>query len=190
MLGFDLPAGYELERDQAGGFAEWLVTRSRWSVEAGFRVDAFEGGGEEWSPRLAFTAALSDGWQVRAAAARSFKLPSLYALGSPQAIGGNPELRSETSNGVDVGLRYQRPSAHGLSAELSVFHVDYEDLIDFDFATFRLVNRSEVTADGAELRLGWQAEHWDLQTTATYEDVEDSAGRSSASGPSCTPQHG
>ncbi len=36
--------------------------------------------------------------------ARGFKLPSFFALASPPQLGGNPDLRPETSVGVDFGV--------------------------------------------------------------------------------------
>ncbi len=173
VFGFDLPASYALERDQVGVFSEWVVGGERWSTELGVRGDAFEGGGEEWSPRFAVSIEPGAAWRLRAAGFRSFKLPSLYALGSPAAIGGNPELRSETSEGFEVGVTLGAERATGPEATLTLFSVDYEDLIDFDFATFQLVNRAQVRSEGAELELAWRRRTWSAHLTATLEDVED-----------------
>lgn len=50
----------------------------------------------------------------------------------------------------------------------------FRDLVDFDFETFRHVNRSRVEARGVELSAAWQPpRRVSLQASATWEEVED-----------------
>jgi vitamin B12 transporter len=85
---------------------------------------------------------------VRGSWSRAFKLPSFFALASPPALGGNPDLLPETSNGADAGVEYvSRANRFGLT----LFRSTYHDLIDFDFEQFLHVNRSSVEAEGVEL---------------------------------------
>ena len=82
-----------------------------------------------------------------------FKLPSFFALASP--LIGNPDLRSETSESVDIGFT-QRFLSDRLATTVTVYHTEFTDLIDFDSELFTSVNRTEVTAQGAEFEMYYQ----------------------------------
>jgi vitamin B12 transporter len=117
-------------------------------------VDAAEGHAAQANPRASLSIApRHTAWRLRASFGRGFKLPSFYALASPPSIGGNPDLRSETSVGGDLGIDYKRGP---VTASLSLFLSRYGDLIDFDFGVMRLVNRARVTSRGVEVSLMWQ----------------------------------
>ena len=85
---------------------------------------------------------------LKAHYAEGFKPPSFFALGDP--IAGNPDLLSETSKSTEIGFE-QEFWGDRASFNAALFKTKYKNLIDFDFATFRLVNRNRVNADGAEL---------------------------------------
>ena len=85
---------------------------------------------------------------LKAHYAEGFKPPSFFALGDP--ISGNPDLVSETTKSTELGLE-QGFWGDRASFGASLFKTQYKNLIDFDFATFRLVNRNRVNADGAEI---------------------------------------
>jgi vitamin B12 transporter len=86
---------------------------------------------------------------------RASKLPSFFALASPRALGGNPDLLPEWVLGGEAGLDQTFRGAH-LEAGATFFLQDYHDLIDFDFQQFQNVNRAQVRTRGAELTLRWQ----------------------------------
>jgi outer membrane cobalamin receptor len=77
-------------------------------------------------------------------------LPSFYALGDP--LIGNPDLKPEDSEGWDIELSTPLGDS-GARLTLSAYRYDYANLIDFDFAAFKLVNRSNVDTRGVALRL-------------------------------------
>jgi outer membrane cobalamin receptor len=107
---------------------------------------------------------------------RASKVPSFYALGSPRALGGNPDLRPESALGGEVGADRTFDSAH-LTLGVSAFGQWYEDLIDFDFDTFQLVNRSSVRTSGIESRVAWQPHaRLVLSGELTWLRAEDSEG--------------
>ncbi|WP_185984148.1 TonB-dependent hemoglobin/transferrin/lactoferrin family receptor [Aureimonas mangrovi] len=64
---------------------------------------------------------------------RGFRAPTVGELYSRFGAvgtylrGGNPNLEAETSNGFDVGLRFERET---YGANINVFHTDYENFID------------------------------------------------------------
>lgn len=179
-FGGPLAGDYLIERERVGAFAEWRWSRGGLVAEIGARADFFEGEGEELSPRVGVRYAPAGGsWSVRASAGEAFKLPSLYGLATPRAIGGNPNLEPETSVGLDLGFEAQ--SATGAArAGVTVFSNRFENLVDFDFDTFQIVNRSKVDAEGVEAFLVWNpSARVGLDVRVTSQDTEDLAtGRS------------
>jgi outer membrane cobalamin receptor len=166
---------YGLSRTTPGGGVDLLATRGRWTAEGGLRVDVPDGEGARWSPRLGLAFQASDAWRLRASAGRAFKLPSFFALASPPALGGNPDLSPETMTGGDLGLSWRGAGGHG-SAEVALFVHRYRDLVDFDFERFTHLNRSRVEARGVEW--GWTArpaERLGWAVDLTYQEVEDEA---------------
>jgi vitamin B12 transporter len=151
----DVDGSYSLDRTNAGAFVEWVADRGPVLVELGARVDAPEDFDTELSPRAGVSYRRQNApTTFRVSAGRGFKLPSFFALASPPALGGNPDLEPETSISADAGIEH-RFEAIDLTASLTVFHHEFEDLITFDFNTFRHVNLSDVRSRGAELALGW-----------------------------------
>lgn len=100
---------------------------------------------------------------LRANWSEGFKPPSFFALGN--ALVGNPDLRPEESRTVEAGID-QRLGMNAL-LQATAFRNRFTDLIDFDAASFRLVNRHRVTTRGVELGLQWSP-HPDWTFDATY----------------------
>lgn len=84
---------------------------------------------------------------------------------------GNPDLRAETSETFEFAA--EKSFADGrVRASVTGFWSSYEDIIDFDFATFLLVNRSEASIDGVELQLTAQPlETVTIAASATLSDI-------------------
>jgi vitamin B12 transporter len=119
-----------------------------------------------WSPGSGAT-------RVRASAGRATRLPSFFALASPPALGGNPDLEPERTVGGDVGVEHRFRSA-GLDLGASFFVNEYRDLIDFDFDQFLHVNRARVRTRGLEVSARWRPHPtlW-LGAEVTRLDAED-----------------
>ncbi len=186
-LGGPLAGDYLIRRERAGAFAEWRWRRGGFVAELGARADVFDGPGalgggtEEVSPRVGVRYTAEGGaWSVRASAGEAFKLPSLHALATPRAIGGNPDLRPETSAGADLGVEFRTRSASerggSIRGGVTLFSNRFENLIDFDFDAFRIVNRSNVEAEGVEAFLVWNpSERVGIDLRLTSQDTEDLA---------------
>lgn len=174
FLGGAVAGDYDLSRTTPGAFVEVGRERGNLLLEVGLRADHPEQGDTEWSPRLGIRYRLGNSGSVlRATARRGFKLPSFLALASPPALGGNPGLVPETSRGGDLGLEHEFSSG-STTVGASAFWTRYEDLIEFDFDAFQLVNRSRVEARGAELYLRWHpSAKIRLDASLTWQDVED-----------------
>ena len=173
FFGGNASGDYALSRTTPGTFVEATASAGDLSVEVGLRADFPEEKDTAWSPRFGARYALGgSGTALRGTVSRAFKLPSFFALASPPQLGGNPELRPETSVGIDFGVD-QRVDAWDMTASFTVFWIRYEDLIDFDFDLFQNVNRDEVNSKGFEVSLRWNPDpRVAVLADLTYQDTE------------------
>ncbi|HEX2252753.1 MAG TPA: TonB-dependent receptor [Thermoanaerobaculia bacterium] len=102
-----------------------------------------------------------------------FKAPTLVDLYYP--FYGNPELRPETSESWDLG--WEQTFAGGRAvADLTAFASDFEDLINFDLATFLAGNVARARVEGYEASLAWHGgAAWSARASYTRTDSEDLA---------------
>ncbi len=144
---------------------------------------------------------LNEAWSTFARYSEGFRAPPYddVNVGFTNPLGGyktiaNPDLVSETSEGIELGLRWDGRYGDML---LTVFSNEYEDFIDplslapqflatggidpvDGFRTFQSVNRAEVEIDGVELsglvELGELSEAlagFGLRYSLAYADGED-----------------
>lgn len=121
----------------------------------------------EVSPKLGLLWAISDQWQLFGQYSEGFRAPPVndVNVGFTNLQFGyttipNPDLKSETSRGVELGLRYRGDDARW---ELSAFHSEYDDFIQSfqavgfvdNLIVFQSINIDEVEIDGVELRGRW-----------------------------------
>jgi vitamin B12 transporter len=175
----DVHGDYHITRNLYGAFTEALLEERAFTLELGGRLDRVTGpgtGGDrtEADPRLGLTWRLGGSdTRLHASAGRAFKLPSFFALASPRALGGNPNLRPEIGTGGDAGIDHRFARAH-LDLDATLFYDHFRDLIDFDFQQFLHVNRSSVEARGAELSLAWRpTPRLAAALNATWQQVQD-----------------
>lgn len=114
----------------------------------------------------------NDSFYVRATGGTAFRLPDAYQLYSaePGEPLGNPDLKPERSQNVEIGVGGRAMVAAGLSWELIGFKRDVEDLIVEDYDINLIVNtEGEVNVEGAEaiLSVGLNPD-WALNLDHTY----------------------
>ncbi|WP_208433888.1 TonB-dependent hemoglobin/transferrin/lactoferrin family receptor [Bartonella taylorii] len=137
------------------------------SYEKALISDRFpsERNGSHFSPKLRIE------WDVRnqvtfyAQWAKAFRAPRVselyvsYIKPSAYYVKGNPDLKAETSNGYDVGVRYGDKSFGG---SLNAFVNQYKNFVDtidkgpseeFRFARRHYMNRSNVRISGIEAKV-------------------------------------
>lgn len=174
--GLILPSSFELDRSTYAVFAEGAFS-TQWGGEifASLRGDDPEDANSRLSTKLAFSYLHDEtGIRLTASWAEGFKLPSFYALGD--SFVGNPDLKAETGDTLE--LRVALPIFEGKATlEVAAYESQYLNLIDFDFDSFHLVNRSEVKISGADISFAFAA-HADLQFDAHvgYMDIEVTPG--------------
>jgi outer membrane cobalamin receptor len=65
----------------------------------------------------------------------------------------------------------------GAGARVSAFHARYENIIDFDFATFKLVNRNAMEVDGVQVQADARLlDDLRVSAHATFSDISGEGG--------------
>jgi vitamin B12 transporter len=176
-LGGDVPGDYEEQRVSGGVFGAFRQERGAVLYEVALRLDGASGLGPQLNPQLGVVWRPGSGaTRLRASAGRATKLPSFFALASPPALGGNPDLKPERTIGGEVGLEHRFAAAR-LEVGAGYFLHEYRDLVDFDFDLFLHVNRARVRTQGVEITARWQP-HATLRVDAevTWLDAKDPSG--------------
>jgi vitamin B12 transporter len=153
-IGFPLPTGFGLARDQLALFAElgYLPATGPY-VTAALRHDLF-GNNSETTAQATLGWRFAEALEAYTSYSEGYKLPSLFALAFP--LTANPDLLPERSKGWEAGISWRAGSDMALM--LNAFTTKYTDLIDFDPLLFTTVNRGQVEISGltasGEARLG------------------------------------
>ena len=170
--GFIVPADFSLTRESWSLFAETAYTpTANLTLQAGLRHDMPDSAADETSVSLgaAYTIPAAD-LTFMVSYGQGYKLPSLFALG--QTLVGNPDLKPEHSESIEVGMRKRWP-VFGIEFGMSLFHNEYTDLIDFDPVLFTNVNRGEVRVQGGDAQLEWQLhDDFNANLWVTYSDAD------------------
>ncbi|WP_269790171.1 TonB-dependent hemoglobin/transferrin/lactoferrin family receptor [Stenotrophomonas sp. Iso1] len=119
------------------------------------------------SPKLGMVWRFDDAWSLFAGYSHGFRSPPYndVNLGFTNVMFGytaipNPDLKPETSNGVELGMRYLTPAAY---VSVSGYWNDYKDFIESQrnvgrnaqgLLVFQSQNISEARIYGAELKAG------------------------------------
>ena len=134
------------------------------------RLDDHSRFGSETTYRLAAAYSVSNNATIRGSYGTGFKAPSLFQLFSQF---GDPTLNPEMSEGWDFGIEYAIGQGNtALGATL--FHNDFESLIQFDGGTSTYINVAEAQADGFELFIATSlTANTTIRADFTSTDTED-----------------
>ena len=121
-----------------------------------------------WSPRLGLMLPIGGGVTGFANLSTGFRAPPFDSAFMDRSVsyGGygykilqNPDLKSETSRGVELGARY---AGTGVEAQLTTFYNRYHDFIDVQqvgvsggYLIYQYQNRGQVAIHGVEGRAAW-----------------------------------
>ena len=153
--GFSIPTEFAIDRNVTGVFVEMQYKpTTNATLLASLRNDDPDAESGETTAKLGALVDFNDGrTTLRANWGEGFKLPSFFALANP--LVGNPNLKSEQSESADIGVT-QRFLDDKLATTVTLYRSEFTDLIDFDFDLFTNVNRTEVTAQGAEFEIDYR----------------------------------
>jgi hemoglobin/transferrin/lactoferrin receptor protein len=121
-----------------------------------------------WSPKLGLVLPLGGGVTGFASLNSGFRAPPFDSafMARTMSYGSigykiiqNPNLKSETSRGVDLGLKY---AGDKVEAQLATFYNRYHNFIDLQqlgqsgsYTIYQYQNRSQVEIYGAEAKAAW-----------------------------------
>ena len=176
-LGGDVRGDYDKSRVSGGVFGALRQRRGGFLYELALRADVASSDTLQLHPHAGVVWSTASGrTRLRASVGRASKLPSFYALASPRALAGNPDLKPERTVGGEAGVE-QSLLGGRLALGATAFLHEYRDLIDFDPDLFQLVNRAKVRTRGFELTGEWQVRPGlTVAGEATYVDAYDLSG--------------
>lgn len=167
----------ETERDNVGIYAQYQSSFGRNSLVLGARNDDNEQYGNENTGNIAYGFNFTDSLKLVASWGTAFKAPTFNDLyyQSPWGSNGNPNLVPETSENIDLGLKY---NSGNFSAEIIGFQNNVEDLIEWAPTApgswiWTPMNVSEAEIQGVETSVAAPVLGWDLAANYTWLNPED-----------------
>lgn len=116
---------------------EWSVSKPL-TMTFGARYDKHDRYGNEWSPRAYAVWRAAEAWTVKGGASHGFKVPNLKQVvpgarpEGPNTFLGNPDLKPERSNAIEVGVGYAVGASQG---QVMLFDQRVDDLIEVRLVT-------------------------------------------------------
>ena len=155
----------ETSRSNVAVFTQALLDFAPFTVQASLRFDDNEAYGEEVTGSVGVGYDLDAYHTLRANYGTAFNSPTYNQLYYPGF--GNPDLESETSQSIEVGVRGQY--AHWFW-DAALYQTDIDNLIAGQGLLF---NVPETRIRGAELAAGVELDDWTLAAALTYTDPEN-----------------
>ncbi len=161
-----------------GWFQQELRLGNRLTVAAGARYDDFSDFGSEWSPKASASYRLADRHRLRLAAGHGYRPPffgELY-LFTPPAFVGNPDLKPETANTLNVGYAWAGTRAQ-VSADYFAARVENGITFDLSRQPFTYANLRTYTSRGTNMSASVTLPHgFTPSLSYTYNRREDDDG--------------
>ncbi|HRY28890.1 MAG TPA: TonB-dependent receptor [Elusimicrobiota bacterium] len=156
-----------------------LIPAARWDQNGNF--------GNIVNPRFTAVFRVTDGWDLSANAARSFRAPSFLELFyEGTSFTGNKDLRPETGWTYDVGVRYRRPES--AVVRVTGFYTRIRERIAATSKTYENLPQAELA--GAEFEAEGRFGPFTKRVNYTYQRaVGNSAGSTRFKPLTLTPRH-
>ncbi len=149
------------------------------TLQANLRRDDNSQFGGETTGSVGYAYAFAPGWRVSAAYGTAFKAPTFNELFFPPAFGcpafGNPNLRPESSENVEAGVRYERGAQ---AAGVIAYQNRVDDLIvaasiPGNPFCVRAENVDKARISGVTLTYALALAGWTVRASADLQDPED-----------------
>ncbi len=150
---------------------QWISGRHRAFIAA--RLTDHDSFGNQTTYNVEYGYELTPSWTVRAGVGRAFRAPDAT---DRYGFGGNPDLEPEIADEYQLGLRYAPGNRHSLDIEF--YANDIEDLIEFDLATFTLVNIDTAEIRGAQLGYEYLGDSFSLRADLVRQKAENTSNDS------------
>ncbi len=166
-------SGFDEDTDVKAIFLQdqWISGRHRAFIAA--RLTDHDSFGNQTTYNVEYGYELAPSWTVRAGVGRAFRAPDAT---DRYGFGGNPDLEPEIADEYQLGLRYAPGNRHSLDIEF--YANDIEDLIEFDLATFTLVNIDTAEIRGAQLGYEYLGDSFSLRADLVRQKAENTSNDS------------
>ncbi|HSM31287.1 MAG TPA: TonB-dependent receptor, partial [Woeseiaceae bacterium] len=161
-------SGFDEDTDVQAVFVQDQWIRSRHRAFVAGRLTDHETFGNRATYNVEYGFELTPSWTVRGGVGRAFRAPDAT---DRYGFGGNPDLEPEIADEIQLGLRYAPGGRH--SVDIEFYANDIEDLIEFDFATFTLVNIDTAEIRGAQLGYEYLGDTFSLRTDLVRQRADD-----------------
>ena len=155
-------------RNTASAFIGAFYEADTLLTELSVRYNDVEDTGSEVTYNISSSYKINDSVFANINYGTGFKTPTLYQL--YDSWSGNENLKLETSTSWEFLLR---ADLLGSNAELSYFHLDFENLLDYDYTTYTYANIADAEIAGVELNLSKKLDALTLSVNYAYTDTED-----------------
>lgn len=125
----------------------------RWNLTTGMRYDYHSMAGGETSPSATLDYKFSDKTHMFVGYKEYFVAPNQYQYFSPY---GNENMKPESGHTYDIGIHHAFNDSFAIRAH--AFKREAEDVIGFDYSTYKYANVDEEKANG-----------WDVQLNKTFD---------------------
>ena len=161
-------SGFDADTHVQALFVQDQLSYGRHKAFAALRLTDHENFGRQttWNAEYAFD--LSDNWTLNAGIGRAFRAPDAT---DRFGFGGNPALKPELADNAQIGLRYRSGSRH--SFDLELYANDIEDLIEFEFVNFTLVNVDKAEIRGVQLGHEYTGDTFTLRTEVVNQKADN-----------------
>ena len=163
-------SGFDEDTDVTAVFLQdqWIRGRHRSFVAA--RLTDHESFGTQTTYNVEYGYELTPSWTLRAGLGRAFRAPDAT---DRYGFGGNPDLEPEIADEFQLGLSYAPGNRH--RADIEFYANDIEDLIEFDFATFTLVNIDTAEIRGVQLGYEYLGDTFSLRGDLVRQKAENTS---------------
>jgi vitamin B12 transporter len=155
-------------RDTKSAFAGALYDSGKLITELALRYNDVENTGSETTYNVSLGYNISDSLFTSINYGTGFKAPTLYQL--YDSWSGDASLKLETSESYEFLFR---GNIDGITADLSYFNLAFDNLLDYNYDTYRYDNIADAKIKGVELNLTKDLENLNLSANYTYTDTED-----------------
>jgi vitamin B12 transporter len=163
-------SGFDEDTRVRAVFIQDQWTHDRHRAFVALRLTDHESFGNQTTYNAEYAYELSDAWTVRGGLGRAFRAPDAT---DRFGFGGNPDLDPELADEYQLGLSYKPGNRH--SVDLELYANDIEDLIEFDFVTFTLVNIDAAEIRGAQLGYEYRGDTFTVRTEFLQQRADNKA---------------